>query len=433
MSIGPEITGVMAIIVLIVLLLSRMWIGIAMALVGFLGFASLTGLGPGLKLLATVPYTTLFAHNMSPIPLFIFMGVVVGSMGIGEDLYKVANVWIGQFRGGLTQATTLACAALAAISGSSVPALVTMGKVAIPEMEKYNYNIPVAAASIASAGTLGILIPPSTGFILYSILTNQSVAKLFIAGILPGVLLALLLMVVIAIIYRLNPGLAPRGQKTNIKQKIVSLKLVWPMLLLFLLVIGGMYGGIFTATEGGAIGAFGSVVISAVKKRLTPQSFIDSLLDAVKITGMIAILIAGGFLLMRFIALSKLPFAVTGFVQDLNMNRYVIFALIIVMYIILGMFLDIYGAVVLTVPIIYPIITAFGFDPIWFGVIVVMVIEMGLVTPPIGINVFTLSGITGIPTEQIFSSIAPMVAMMIICVIILTIFPGIVLFLPNMM
>lgn len=430
---GAEIIGLIGIGLLIVVLLTGIWVGVAMGLVGFLGFAYLVGFGPALKVLVTVPYSTLHSYGMSPIPLFVLMGVVIGSMGIGQELYKVANVWLGQFRGGLTHATTLACAALAAISGSSLPALVTMGKVAIPEMERYEYDIPVAAASIATAGTLGVLIPPSTGFILYSLLTNQSVAKLFMAGIVPGLLLTVLLLLTIAVIYWRHPELAPNTNRTTFREKVAALGLIWPVLLLFILVIGGMYGGIFTATEGGAVGAFGAILVSGLKGRLSVSGMTKCFLDAVKVTGMISILMVGGYLLMRFVTVSRLPFELAGFVQGIGLNRFVVFALIILMYLFLGMFMHVYGAVVLTVPILYPLILALNFDPIWFGVIVVMVIEIGLITPPIGLNVFTLCGITGLPNQAVFARIWPMVLAMLGCILLITIFPGLVLFLPNMM
>jgi len=430
---STEIIGFLGILTLIFLLFSGMWIGLAMGFIGFTGFAVVAGFTPALTLLKTVPYTTLHDYNMSVIPLFALMGVVIAKMGIGQDLYRSAQTWVGQFRGGLSLATTLACALFAAIASSSLPAILTLGKVAVPEMRKYKYSLPMATASLASAGTLGILIPPSTGFILYSILTQQSVGKLFIAGILPGVLLTILFLIVILVITYLNPSSAPAGPRTNLKEKIVSLKGTWSVLCLFLLVIGGIYGGIFTATEGGAIGAFGAIVISAVTKKLNRANLSDSLFESFKLTGMIMTLIMGGYLLMKFIAVSKLPFELVGFIQSLNLNRYLIFAFIVFVYILLGMFLDVYGAVVLTVPILYPVVTALGFDPIWYGVVMVLMIEMGLVTPPVGLNVFTLSGITGVPAGDMFKYVWPFVGAMLLCVVIITIFPQIVLFLPGRM
>ncbi len=433
MNISPQIIGALGIFALIILLFSRMWIGLAMGFIGFIGFMYLGGIGPALKLLATVPYTTLHDYNLSVLPLFIFMGVVIANMGIGEDLYYTAQTLIGQVRCGLAMATTLACAFFASITSSSLPAIITLGKVAIPQMKKYNYSLPMATASLASAGTLGILIPPSGGFILYSILTQQSVGKLFIAGILPGILLTVLFMITLAILSWIYPDSAPAGPKTSLKEKVASLRFAWSVVFLFLLVIGGMYGGIFTPTEGGAIGAFGAIIISAVTKRLNYRNLFVSLMESVKTSGMIMTLIMGGFLLMKFVAVSKLPFELAGFVQSLSLNRYVIFAMIVIIYLILGMFLDIYGAVVLTVPILYPVITTLGFDPIWYGVVTVLLIEMGLVTPPVGLNVYTLAGITDVPAGDMFKFVWPFVGAMLLCIIILAIFPEIALFLPSTM
>jgi tripartite ATP-independent transporter DctM subunit len=433
MSVDAPVIGGILLLVLIILLFSRMWIGFAMGLIGFIGFAILGGFPGAFKILSTVPYTQLKDYNMSVVPLFVLMGVIIAKMGIGEDLYRTAQAWVGQFRGGLSLATTLACAIFAAIASSSLPAILTLGKVAVPEMKKYNYSLPMATASLAASGTLGILIPPSTGFVLYSILTQNSVGKLFIAGILPGFLLTALFCCVILILTTINPASAPAGPKTTFKQKASSLKSTWSVLALIVIVIGGMYGGIFTATEGGAVGAFGAIIISIVMGRITLRNFKEALFETFRTTGMIFTLILGGYILMRFIAITNIPFAMVSLIQDLNVNRYVILALIVILYLILGMFLDIYGAVVLTVPILYPVVTALGFDPIWYGVIMVLLIEMGLVTPPVGLNVFTLSGITGVPAGAMFKGVWPYVTAMLLCVFILTVFPQIATFLPSNM
>jgi len=433
MDLNEQVIGALGILVLFILIFSRMWIGLAMAFVGFVGFGILGGFTPALKLLTTVPYTTLSDYNMSVIPLFVFMGVVIAKMGIGSELYYTAQTWVGHFRGGLSLATTLACALFAAMASSSLPAILTLGKIAVPEMKKYHYSLPLATASLASAGTLGILIPPSTGFILYSILTQQSIGKLFMAGVLPGVLLTILLSITLLVITYLKPGSGPAGPRTTLKKKIYSLKGTWPVLCLFLLVIGGMYGGVFTPTEGGAVGAFGAIVISAATRKLNRTNFLSSLFDTFKLTGMILVLIMGGYLLMKFIAISNLPYELAGYIQSLDLNRYLIFAIIVLIYLILGMFLDIYGAVVLTVPILYPVVIALGFDPIWYGVVTVLLIEMGLVTPPFGLNVFTLAGITGVPAGDMFKAVWPFVGAMLLCVVIITIFPEIALFIPSTM
>jgi tripartite ATP-independent transporter DctM subunit len=361
------------------------------------------------------------------------MAMVISNTGIGASLFKTAHTWLGQLRGGLAMAGVLASGGLAAIMGDSVAEVVTMGQVAVPEMRKYKYDDQLATGSVAAGGTLGILIPPSLGFILYGILTEQSVGMLFMAGILPGILLTFLFLVAIRIITAFRPSAGPPGPKTSLKEKIVSLKGTWHVLLLFLLIIGGIYGGIFTPTEAGGVGAFGAIVISAVSRRLTIKILLDSLLEATKITAMIMLLIVGAFILMKFLALSKLPFMLSQAIGGHSLPPFAVFTGIILLYIILGMFLDIFSAIVLTIPLIFPLVLEMGFDPIWFGVIMVLVMEMGLITPPVGLNVFALAGVTGIPLHTIFRGVLPFVLAMIICIIFLAIFPQIALFLPSLM
>lgn len=430
---SPEVAGIIGIAAVVLLLLARMWIGLSMAIVGFLGLAYLIGPDGAFGVLGTVPYKYTAFYPMSAIPLFIFMAMIISNTGISSDLFETAHKWLGQFRGGLAMAGVLASGALAAIMGDSVAEVVTMGQVAVPEMRKYKYDWQLATGSIAAGGTLGILIPPSLGFILYGILTEQSVGLLFMAGILPGILLTALFMAAIWIITAFRPSAGPPGPKTGFKEKVVSLKGTWHMLLLFLLIIGGIYGGIFTPTEAGGAGAFGAIVISAISRRLTFKILMDSLVDATKITTMIMLLVVGAFILMKFLAISKLPFLLAQTISELPLPPYAIFAGIIILYIFLGMFLDIFSAIVLTIPMIYPLILKMGFDPIWFGVIMVLVMEMGLITPPVGLNVFALAGVTGVPLHVIFRGVMPFVVAMIICIILLALFPQIALFLPSLM
>jgi C4-dicarboxylate transporter DctM subunit len=430
---SPELFGIIGIVALVVLLIARMWIGLAMAVVGFLGLVYLKGFDSAFGALGTVPYKYISIYPISAIPLFIFMAIVIANTGISTSLFNTAHKWLGQLRGGLAMASVLACGGLAAIMGDSVAEVVTMSKVAVPEMRKHKYDSQLASGCVAAGGTLGILIPPSLGFILYGILTEQSIGMLFMAGILPGILLTLLFMVTIAIITARRPSAGPPGPKTSVKEKIVSLKGTWHMLLLFVLIMGGIYAGIFTPTEAGAVGAFGALVISAASRRLTLKRFFDSLLEATKITAMIMLLIVGAFILMKFLAISKLPFMLAGTISGLQLPTYAIFAGIIVLYILLGMFLDVFAAVVLTIPVIYPLVVAMGFDPIWFGVVIVLILEMGLITPPVGLNVYALAGVTGIPLHTIFRGVLPFVVAMIICVIIIAVFPQIALFIPSNM
>ena len=431
---SAELVGLTGVIIAVVLMLFfRMWIGLAMAFVGSAGILYLQGFKQTFGVMGTVPYETVAYYPMAALPLFVLMGVIVGNTSIGEDLYYAVYKWVGALRGGLASATVLACAVFASVTGSSATGTVLMGKVALPQMRKYKYDDAMASGCIASAGTMGILIPPSMGFILYGLLTEQSIGKLFMAGFLPGILLTLLMILAIIIITAFRPEAGPAGPKSTFKEKVISLKKVWHVMLLFLLVLGGIYGGIFTPTEAGAIGAFGALVIVIATRQLNRRVFSDILKEATTTSAMIFLVVVGAFIFMKFLGLSKLPFALVKIIEQLQVSKYVIFTGIIILYIILGMFLEVYSAVTFTIPIIYPVIVALGFDPIWFGVIVVLVIEMGLVTPPVGMNVFILNGITGIPLETIFRGIVPFFIAMIVCVILLSVFPEIALFLPRTM
>jgi C4-dicarboxylate transporter, DctM subunit len=430
---SPDIAGLAGIFVLLFLLSLRMWIGFALALVGFLGFAYIGGIKGALGVLATVPYTTVSSYNMTVIPLFLFMGTITSVGGISGDLYDTGYKWLGHLRGGLAIATIAACAGFASICGSSMATSGTMGRVALPEMKKYQYDSKLASGCVASGATLGILIPPSLGFILYAILTEESVGLLFMAGILPGILMAVLFIITIAVITKYNPRLGPRGPKTTFQEKIFSLKKTWAMLCLFFLVMGGIYLGVFTPNEAGAIGAFGAIIITALARRLTRQTFVRALLDTGQITAMILFLIIGAMIFMNFMAISKLPFVLANFMNGISLSKYVIFALIVLAYLVIGMFLDVMAAQILTIPIIFPSVLAMGFDPIWFGVIIVITQEMGLITPPFGMNVFILGGVSDIPIATVFRGVVPFVFAMLLCIVIITIFPEIALWIPGMM
>jgi tripartite ATP-independent transporter DctM subunit len=430
---SAELIGILGLILLMVLLIARMWIGLAMAMVGFFGLLMLKGMDSAFGVLGTVPYKYVAFYPMSAIPLFIFMAMVISNTGIATSLFNTAHTWLGQLRGGLAMASVLASGGLAAIMGDSVAEVVTMSQVAVPEMKKHRYDTKLATGCVAAGGTLGILIPPSLGFILYGILTEESIGLLFMAGIIPGILLTLLFILTIWIMTAMDPEAAPAGHKTSFREKIVSLKGIWHMVLLFIIIIGGIYGGIFTPTEAGGVGAFGAVMISLVSGRLTIKILFNSLMEATKITAMIMLLVVGAFTLMKFLAMSKLPFFLADTIGGWAMPRYVIFAGIILMYIFLGMFLDIFAAIVLTIPVIFPLVTQMGFDPIWFGVVMVLVMEMGLITPPVGLNVFALSGVTGIPLHIVFRGVLPFVLAMILCILLLILFPQLALFIPSMM
>lgn len=431
---SAELVGVLGVLCLVILILFlRMWIGMAMILVGSVGILILQTYRSTFGIISTVPFETVAYYPMTAIPLFILMGVIVGNTNIGENLYYSVHKWVGALRGGLASATVLACAVFAAITGSSGTGTILMAKVAMPQMQKFKYDDKLSSGAIISSGTLGILIPPSMGLIIYGLLTEQSVGKLFIAGLVPGILLTLLFIIAIFIVTLINPKAGPAGPKTLVKEKIISLRKTWHVVLLFFLVLGGIYLGFFTPTEAGAIGAFGALIIAVATGQMTMRKLFDILKESVSTAAMIFLIIIGAFVFMKFLGLSKLPFALVEIINSLQVSKYIIFFGIVFVYIILGMFLEVYSTVTLTIPIVFPIITALGFDPIWFGVIIVLVIEMGLITPPVGINAFIFSGITRVPLQTAFRGVIPFFLAMVFCVILLTIFPDIALYLVRQM
>jgi C4-dicarboxylate transporter, DctM subunit len=429
---NPVTIGIIGILIMLFLLAFRVGIGLAMGVAGTIGLVWLRGLTPGLEFVGSVPYTTAANYTMSAIPLFVVMGNFAFYSGISKELFFATYQWLGHMRGGLAIATTAGCAGFAAVSGSSVANAVTMGTVALPEMKKYKYDPALATGCVAAGGTLGILIPPSIGFIIYSMLSNQSITKLFMAGIAPGVLLALLFGITIYIMTLRNPLLGPPGPSTTLKQKLVSLKGIWLVLLLFVVVIGGMYVGVFTPTEGAGIGAFASFVIMVVKQGFNKQKLTDSLLDTGGMVAMIYLILMGANIFSYFIALSRLPATMAQGVAALNIPAVLVFVVIMVIYLFLGCIMDTISMIIITVPIFLPIMTTLGFNPIWFGVIIVIQMEMGLITPPVGVNVFVISGISkGVRMESIFRGIIPFLVAMLVSVVLLYVFPQIALFLPN--
>jgi C4-dicarboxylate transporter DctM subunit len=429
----PIITGIAGIGILLILLFSKIEIGVAMGLVGFGGFAYLVGFGPALGVLKTVPYSTFSQYDLSVIPLFILMGTFAFNSGLSEDLYKTVYKWLGHMRGGLSMATVAACAFFAAISGSSLATAATLGSVALPEMKKYKYDDALATGSIAAGGTIGILIPPSVILIIYGIITEQSIGKLFLAGFIPGILEAVFYMITISILTRINPSLGPRGPKTSFLEKIVAIKGTWEVLILFLVVIGGIYLGLFTPTEAAGIGSFGAFCFAFLRKRLNWNNFKESLVDTIKTTGMIFIIITGAMFLGYFLSVARLPSELANFVSGIPLNRYAILALILLVFLLLGCVMDSMAIVLLTVPIFYPVILKLGFDPIWFGVLVVRLTEIGLITPPVGLNVYIIKGISNVPMGTIFRGIVPFLIADICEVALLIAIPQLSLLLPSLM
>jgi len=419
---------------LLLMLASRMYIGFAMILVGFLGMSYISGLKAGLHLLATVPYATAAEYSLCVIPFFVLMGHLCAVAGISQDLYYTAYKWIGHLKGGLAMATIGGCAGFAAVSGDSMGTAAVMGAAAIPEMKRYKYGDQLATGCVAAGGTLGILIPPSMGFIIYAIITEQSIRHLFIAGILPGLLLASLFMLVIYIQAQIKPQIAPPGPKANLKEKVAALSRTWAMIAIFVLVIGGIYWGIFTPTEAGAIGACGALVIALFKRRLNWQKLNYALLETGRTVAMLFLLLIGAMILGYFLAASEVPHQISRFICGLPLPRYILLMAILLIYVFLGCVMNVLPAVIVTLPIFFPTILKLGFDPIWFGVILVIVMEMGLITPPVGMNVFVIKGVAkNVPVGVIFRGILPFVLAMITCIVILTAFPKIALVLPSIM
>jgi C4-dicarboxylate transporter DctM subunit len=430
---SPEYIGIIGVVVLLIVMFARMDIGLSMACIGFFGYLYVAGWKSALAMAGSTPYSTIVYYSFTVIPLFIFMGAVVSNTGMGSELYQSAYKWIGQFKGGLAMATVIACALFAAMCGDSTAETLTIGKISLSEMKKYKYSETLACGCVACGGTLAILIPPSIGFIMFGIITETSIGLLFMAGILPGILLSSLFIITIWFWTVRVPTSASAGLKTTFKEKIVSLKGTWMTILLFIIVLGGIYRGIFTPTEAGAVGAFGAILITTGARKLSRKNLIESIVEAGTTTASIMILMMGAYIFMRFLAVSKLPYVMSDFIAGLEISKYLVFAIVVFIYFILGMFMDIVACTLLTVPIIFPVMKAIGFDPLWFGVQVVILIEMGLITPPVGMNVFILATITKTPMSIIFKGVAPFALAMLACVIILTIFPQIVLVIPNSM
>ncbi|HHT47456.1 MAG TPA: TRAP transporter large permease [Firmicutes bacterium] len=430
---STELLGALGIIAIIVALMLKFWLGAAFLIIGFLGYGLLDGWNKALLMIPMQSFSTMTRYDTTVIPMFILMAAVSASTGISGDLYRTARVWFGQIRGGLAMATVAGCGMFAAISGSSMATSMAIGKAAYPELRKYGYDERLAAGSIAAGGTIGNLIPPSMGFILYGILTETSVGNLFMAGILPGLLEVVLYMLVIYLICRLKPEMGPPGPKTSIIEKIVSLKDTWHMIALFLLVMGGIYLGIFTPTEAGAIGAFGALIITFFTRRLTLGRLISSLKEAAETTGMLIMILVGVMIFMRFLTVSGLPAFLGNYVTTLHVQPMLIMLVIIIFYLFAGAFMDILACIFITVPIFFPIVMELGFDPLWFGVIVVMMFEIGAITPPMGLNVFVLSAATDVPVMTIFRGIVPFLIADLARVILVVAFPAISLYLPMVM
>lgn len=430
----PSLIAILGFVLLFALMLLRVPVGIAMGVVGVGGFASIAGLGPAMKLLAQSPIRTATDAGFAVIPLFLLMGAIASESGMSTELFKAAHSFLGHRRGGLGMATIAACAGFAAISGSSVATAATFSAVAYPEMRRFHYPQSFAAGVIAAGGTLGAILPPSIVLAVYSLITQQDVGKLYIAGVLPGLLAIGMYLVTIFLIGVLRPGFLPTTPRAAWAERLAALRGVWAIGVLFLFVVGGLYGGMFTATEAASMGAGGAFIIAAVRRRLSAPQLMACLIRAVRTSAAIFTILIGALLFGYFLTVTQTPQHLTAALAGLGIGRYGILALIMLMYLGLGCVMDAMAMVILTIPIVFPLITALGFDPIWFGIIIVMTVELGLIHPPVGMNVFVIKSVIGdVGIATIFAGVIPFVITDIVRLCILIAFPAISTWLPGQM
>lgn len=426
--------GLIGILALFVLLVLRIPVAFAMFLVGFFGVWALNGLNAATSLLASEAFTLGSSPELVVIPLFILMGNVASITGMSRRLYDAAYAVIGSVRGGLASATVIGCGGFAALSGSSVASALTMGKVALKEMDRYDYDPRLSTGVVAAGGTLGILIPPSTGFVIYAILTEQSIGRLFLAGVFPGLLLLALFVISVTLLCLFRPRFGPAGPKTSLAEKLKAVSGAGPIVAIILLTIGGIYGGLFSPVEAAAVGAGSVILIGWVTRTLNLRDLWRAGKDSVVTTATVMLILIAAHMINPFLALSHIPDAVGGMIEALNLSTIGVLVLILAIYLVLGCFLEGFAMLVLTLPIFFPIIINAGIDPIWFGVLVVLALEMGLISPPVGLNVFIVKSVAPhVSLGQIFSGVILFWLMMLLTLAILVAFPQISLYLPNTM
>jgi C4-dicarboxylate transporter DctM subunit len=430
----PTMMGLTSFVVLVLLMFLKIPVGFVMAIVGFAGFGLLISWDASLSLLARDVFSIFSSYNLTVIPLFVFMGQVAHHSGMSGRLFNTAHKFLGHLPGGLAIATIGACAGFSAICGSTSATAATMASVALPQMKKYNYDPALATGVVAAGGSLGILIPPSTIFIIYGIMTEQSIGKLFMAGVLPGILLTLLFILTIVIWTRLRPDICEKAPKAAWKERIASLTGVIETFILFIIVMGGLFAGLFTPTEAAAIGAFGTLLIALIGRNLSWRGLIRSLDETTRVSCMIFVIVAGATVFGHFLAVTGIPANVGIWVSGLSLPPPVIIGLILLVYLVLGCLMDSLAMIMLTIPIFFPVVTTLGYDPIWFGVIIVLVTEMGVITPPVGINVYVVAGVArDVPLHIIFKGATHLLMALLVTAVLLILFPQIATYLPSLM
>ena len=428
------VIGIIGVIVLVVLLFTGMNVGFCMLTVGFFGFAAAVNFNAAIGILKTVPFSTTASFNLFVIPLFILMGQFCFHSGISGDLYKACYTWLSRMRGGLSLATLGASAMFSAVTGSSAATAATMGTVCLPEMRKYKYKDTLSTGCLAAGGTLGILIPPSVGFILYGIATGNSVGAMFAAGLMPGIMLTLFYCITAVVICVIDPDAGPKGEKFTITEKLKAFKEVWAIALLFIVVIGGIFAGWFTANEGAAIGAFGAFIFLVARRRCTREVMKKAIYDTVKTSAMIFLIIIGAYVFGRFLTITRIPMEMANGIASMNVSPYIVLVLILLLYTFVGCIMDSLAGLLLLVPIFYPVVLDLGMNPIWFGVLMVMIMQAGQITPPVGINVFVIAGIAkDIPLYTVFKGVLPFLAALVLAVATIILLPQIAIWLPNLL
>ncbi|MDP2733072.1 MAG: TRAP transporter large permease [Hoeflea sp.] len=426
--------GVSGLLAMFGLMVFRMPVGMAMLAAGYFGTVMISGGRSANAMLVTEAFSATSNYNLTVIPLFILMGNIASVAGFSSRLYEAAFAWVGWLRGGLASASIIGCAAFAAVSGSSVATAVTIGKVALPEMKRFGYSDALATGAIAPGGTLGFLIPPSTGFVLYAILTEESIGQLFMAGILPGLLLTLLFMAAVAVMTFVDPKAGPRGEWVSMSKRMMALLRAFPLLIVIVVSIGGIYLGVFTPVEAAGVGAGLVILLALAMRKLEWHAFKQAVTATVGTTAMLYLIIIGASVLNPFLALTHVPATLGEAMTSAGLGPYGVLMLIILAYLLLGMFMDGLAMLVVTTPIFFPIITGLGFDPIWFGVIAVIVIEMGMITPPVGLNVFVVKSVAqDVPMATIFRGVIPFWIAMAVCLLAIIVFPQIALTIPQAM
>ena len=428
------LVGILALASLFLMIFLRVPVGIALGIAGVVGYWSLNDLDRVLALMGSIPFEIGYNYDLSIIALFVLMGNFAMVSGMSRDLYDVARSLVGHWPGGLASATVVGCAGFAAVSGSSLASAVTMGRVALPEMKRYNYHPRLATGCVAAGGTLGILIPPSTGFIIYALLTEESIGQLFLAGVIPGLLLTGLFMATIAIMTWWRPDLGPKAERLPWGERFRAVGRSGALVGIVFVVLGGIYMGVFTPVEAAAIGAFMTVLLTIVRRKLSWETLKFCVLETIKTFAFVYMIVIGAFLFNPFLAVTQIPANLATYMSSLELAPVWILTIIVLGYIVLGTFLEGIAMMVLTIPIVYPLIINMGYDPIWFGALLVVVLEMSLISPPLGLNVFVVKGIAdGVPMSEIFMGVLPFWGAMLICAALLIAFPDIALLLPKTM